>query len=160
MSAPSLSIPRAASLVALIAPWAVACVATSPVAQVQKARGEPFMMTTPSNGRAVVYVYRPLKFKGSGVVMKLSTAADPGMECPLRNGGYRAYIVQPGPFAIEALNGKGDRIEIQAEAGNPKYVRLNPKVGWKINPELEEVDAEEGSQEIGDTKANPECTPA
>lgn len=102
-------------------------------------------------GQALVYIYRPGKFLGGGVVFDVHAG---GIEedteiVELRSGGYFPYFTQPGELQLWAKTESTTSLTLDLNSGDRRYVRGTVGVGFLIGrPKLAEVDEQTGAGEI------------
>ena len=139
---------RSGSLVTLVAMFLmVGCAPTL---------GPVFQTTAKApGGAAVVYIYRPSHFGGSGV--SYDVRANGVVVVTLYNGGYYPYFAQPGEVELSAKTEASSSVTLDIKAGQTYYVRGTVGVGFFVgHPRLEIVPAEVGEKEIVETKLLPE----
>lgn len=85
-------------------------------------------VTEISEGKALVYIYRPSKFTGSAVHYTINVDGEKVSRVHLYNGGYFEYYAEPGKrnFWLE-LSGKRQDIIVNCEEGETYFVKV--KVG-------------------------------
>jgi hypothetical protein len=147
---------RAASLVGSIAPLLLV-VATSGCTK--SASGPLFAHQAPPSGKGVVYVYRPSSMSGGARSIYLSVPYEANNCYELDNGGYLAYVTEPGTVTIGAsVSGEMQKLPLQVGAGQERFVRAEfaSSFGGGTS-ELTEVPANEGAAEIRDMRAITAC---
>jgi len=118
------------------------CSATGPVYK---------KVDTIPEGQALVYIYRPGKFMGGGVVFDVHSGniEDETEIVELRSGGYFPYFTQPGELQLWAKTESTTSLTLDLKAGDLRYVRGTVGVGFLIGrPKLTEVDEQTGAAEI------------
>jgi hypothetical protein len=118
------------------------CSATGPVYK---------KVDTIPEGQALVYIYRPGKFMGGGVVFDVHSGSieDDTEIVELRSGGYFPYFTQPGELQLWAKTESTTSLTLDLKAGDLRYVRGTVGVGFFVGrPKLTEVDENIGAAEI------------
>jgi len=136
---------RGLSLIAAIALLG-ACAATGP-------RYEPAAQAPA--GKALVYIYRPGKFMGGGVVFDVhaGSKADNRAIVELQSGGYFPYYADPGELELWAKTESTSSVTVDVKAGDTAYVRGSVGVGFFVGrPSLEMVDRSTGEREVQECK--------
>lgn len=122
------------------------CSATGPV--YQKVDSVP-------DGQALVYIYRPGKFIGGGVVYDVhaGSVTDDTEIVELRSGGYYPYFAPPGELQLWAKTESMTSLTLDLNAGDRRYVKGTVGVGFLVGrPKLTEVDEQTGAREIKECK--------
>lgn len=121
------------------------------------AKGELFnKFENPSQGNAMVYVYRPDKFAGGGV--SYNAFANDGTEDKLigdiKNGGYaNAEVPANKEVEIWAKTESKASVTIDTQNGEIYCVRAGIGIGFLVGrPKLEKVDMQTCEAEIVNTK--------
>ncbi|MEN8108478.1 MAG: hypothetical protein ABFS22_10785 [Pseudomonadota bacterium] len=122
------------------------CSATGPVYQ---------QVGSVPEGEALVYIYRPGKFMGGGVVFDVhaGSVADDTEIVALRSGGYYPYFAPPGELQLWAKTESKTSLTLDLNAGDRRYVKGTVGVGFLVGrPKLTEVDEQTGAREIKECK--------
>jgi hypothetical protein len=99
-------------------------------------------------GEALIYIYRPAKFKLSAVAFDVKDGKK--LITMLKNGGYFPYLVKAGELEIWAQTELESSVVLDAKAGQIYYIRGTLDFGaYSGRPILEMVPAEVGKKEIG-----------
>ncbi|TNF92924.1 MAG: DUF2846 domain-containing protein [Gammaproteobacteria bacterium] len=103
------------------------------------------------DGKALVYIYRPGKFMGGGVVFDVhaGNVEDDMAIVELRSGGYYPYFAQPGELQLWAKTESMTSLTLDINAGDRRYIKGTVGVGFLVGrPKLTEVDEQTGAREI------------
>jgi len=118
------------------------------------ATGEAFKQAeNPSNGKAVIYFYRPSMYQGSAVKIMI---VDNGENVQrIQDGQFIRYEVDPGIHKLHTDTMAIDRpTTIDAKAGEVYYVRTGMRVGlWVGSWTLTRIYKEDAIPEISLCKA-------
>ncbi len=99
--------------------------------------------------KALVYIYRPGKWLGGGVVYTVKSGDEEIV--PLKAGGYYPYLAAPGEREFWARTEARASVTEQLRAGETYYLRGGVGVGFFVgHPKLAFVNREEGEREIKD----------
>lgn len=127
------------------------CSATGPVYE---------KIDTVPEGKALVYIYRPGKFMGGGVVFDVHAGSleDDTEIVELKSGGYFPYFAPPGELQLWARTESTTSLTLDLQPGDRRYVRGTVGVGFLLGrPHLTEVDEQTGAEEIRECKLLPEA---
>jgi hypothetical protein len=108
--------------------------------------------------KGLVYIYRPGKFMGGGVVFDVHVGpkADNNAIVSLRSGGYFPYYAEPGELELWGKTESTSSVTVDVKAGQTTYVRGSVGVGFLVGrPSLEVVDSATGEKELKDCKLLP-----
>lgn len=109
-------------------------------------------------GKGLVYIYRPGKFMGGGVVFDVHAGpkADNHPVVELASGGYFPYYAEPGELELWSKTESTSSVTLDVKAGQTAYVRGSIGVGFFVGrPSLEVVDHNTGEREIRECKLLP-----
>lgn len=109
----------------------------------------------PPAGKGLVYIYRPGKFMGGGVVFDVHAGpkSDNHAIVELQSGGYFPYYAEPGELELWSKTESTSSVTVDVKAGSTAYVRGSIGVGFFIGrPSLEVVDGTTGAREIRECK--------
>jgi hypothetical protein len=120
------------------------------------ATGKNFVPVEPEANKALIYIYRPDRFLGSGNVWYLS--ANDAQVTAVRNGGWFAYHSKPGEVTFYSnlrpgvgtilqgsLDSDKEMITIDVETGKTYFVKFDHRMS---GPYMELVDNGTGDSEI------------
>ncbi|MFN0253909.1 MAG: hypothetical protein ACKV2T_44005 [Kofleriaceae bacterium] len=110
---------------------------------------QPTPLTDPN--KAIVYLYRPSKFMGGGSTVFLGVVQNNiGWSLELHNGGYIAYLADPGPIVVTGANlGDNTAAGFAVEARREYFVRVTVD-----SLEITQIPPEVGSVEIRECRAD------
>ena len=106
-------------------------------------------------GKGLVYIYRPGKFMGGGVVFDVHAGpkAENHAVVALQSGGYFPYYAEPGELELWSKTESTSSVTVDVKAGEMAYVRGSVGVGFFVGrPSLEVVDRSTGEREIRECK--------
>ena len=106
-------------------------------------------------GKGLVYIYRPGKVMGGGVVFDVHAGpkADNRAVVVLQSGGYFPYYAEPGELELWGKTESTSSVTVDVKAGETAYVRGSVGVGFFVGrPSLEVVDRSTGEREIRECK--------
>ena len=109
----------------------------------------------PPAGKGLVYIYRPGKFMGGGVVFDVHAGpkVDNRAIVELQSGGYYPYYAEPGELELWSKTESTSSVTVDVRAGETAYVRGSIGVGFFVGrPSLEVVDKGTGEREIRECK--------
>ncbi len=119
------------------------------------AKGKQFSgFKTPSEGKGIVYVYRPSSFVGAGVYydVKNKTNNDEVIGT-LRNGGFISKEMTPGKKIIWAKTEATSTVTVDVKENDIVCVQGSVNMGLLVGrPDLKNVDKSVCEIEIKDTK--------
>ena len=120
------------------------------------ATGKRFVPVEPVADTALIYIYRPSRFLGSGNIWYLKTNG--AQVTAVRNGGWFAYHSKPGDVTFYSnlrpgvgtvlygmLDSDKEMITLSVEAGTTYYVKFDHHMS---GPYMELVDKSTGESEI------------
>ncbi|MCX6278364.1 MAG: hypothetical protein NT004_09730 [Bacteroidetes bacterium] len=104
--------------------------------------------------KAIIYVYRPYKYVGSGVHFIVYANGNPISDSYLYVKGYFVYYAEPGRVAFSAaIGGVTTDLIIEVEKSKSYYVEGSVGMGgWMGNPSLELPDQEKARKKISKCK--------
>jgi hypothetical protein len=117
-------------------------------------QGRPFERVSPPPAHAVIYVYRPYAYAGSGLRPEVTCGEDTLRIGP---GGYHAFIVPAGEKVICSVHTDlaSDEVEIRTDA---RVYYLREDIGWGLagvvsiqsngQPHLNPIDNDKAQTEI------------
>ena len=124
------------------------------------ATGKAFVPMELEANKALIYIYRPDRFLGSGNVWHLN--ANGSKVTAIRNGGWFAYYSEPGDVTFFSnlrpgvgtilpgmIDSDKEMITIGVEAGKTYFVKFDHRMS---GPYMELVDKSTGESEIQDLK--------
>ena len=118
--------------------------------------GSPYhALPSVPDDKALVYVYRPKSFIGAAISYTVHAGETPVVK--LVNGGYRAYVADPGETEFWAKTEARSSVTERLEAGKVYYLKGGVGVGLVAGrPKLSFVSPEQGQVEIASCRAVPE----
>ncbi len=112
--------------------------------------GKKFVKTTPPEGKAVVYVYRPRTFVGGAVVYPIFVNNRKVTTLP--HTAYYAYVTDPGEVYVSAKTPENEaHVKLQVKAGHDYYIKGGTATGqFSGRATLDQVHPDQGREEIKD----------
>jgi len=123
----------------------VPAIATSDTEPLDEATAKLF---TPSNDRAVMYIYRPWRFGGGGMTPFFQL--NETNVAPLENGRFMRVAVPEGHYAARfGFAGNFDTHELDVKAGQVYFFRVSIQVGFFVgSPKMYDAKPDDAKPEI------------
>lgn len=121
------------------------------------AKGKQFTeFEKPSEGKGMVYVYRPSSFVGSGVYYDVKNDENT-LVGTLRNGGFIFKEMEPGERTLSAKTEATETVQVVVKQNEIVCIRGGVRMGVLVGrPDLNTVSFNQCESEIKDTKASAE----
>ena len=121
------------------------------------ALGEPYQpVSAVPSGKALVYIYRPKSFVGAAISYTVHVGNVPAVK--LVNGGYTAFIADPGETEFWAKTEARSSVTEALKAGKTYYLKGTVGVGLVAGrPKLSFEAEERGRSEIAACRQIPEA---
>jgi len=132
---------------------------SAPASTSAPALGPNFKQAEIPAGKAVVYIYRPAGSAAGGAAIPFGVKANGKIEITLTQGGYYAYVSEPGNIEFTAFDtgfmapSSIFSITVDAKAGQAYYLKGAHGKGLGGRARLELVSPEAGAQEIANCKS-------
>ena len=122
----------------------------------REASGPAFARRSAPPGKGTIYIYRPSAFSGGARTIFVAVPVEANNCFEMLNGGYLAYVADPGVVKVGAsASGDAKILPVEIAAGEEKFV----KVEWGAwgTAELTPVAAAEASADLAKSHSISAC---
>jgi len=106
--------------------------------------------TSPSSGKATLYVYRHRRYEGAA--LRPSVYLDEKEVARMDNGRFFTVKLDPGKHSVRS-NDKASGVDLDVKVGADYYIRVDMQTGfWKGHGRLTFIMPEQGAYEVKQTK--------